>query len=416
MRKSESSLTTWKQTKIGNLGAFHKGSGITKNELVDAGKNAIRYGEIYTDHHFKVKSIKSFIPDEVANNSTRVQKGDILFAGSGETIDEIGKSATYLLDEEAYAGGDIILFRPNNVNSLYLTYFLNIGEARKRLRELGQGQSVVHIYKKDIQSLTFNLPSLPEQERIVAVLETWDEAIEKLKKKIEIKKQIKKGLFQSVYSQDVQFKANNGGLFPDWKIVKLKTVFQKSTKKNTDESCNFVLTNSAAEGIIAQTDYFEKKIANDSNLDSYYIVEKDNFVYNPRISSSAPVGPLKRNTLSKGVMSPLYTVLKQVKGNTLFFEYYFETNLWHRYMKKVANYGARHDRMNITNKDFLNMPIPYPAIEEQEKIANFVSITLNEINGLENKLRLLRKQKQFLLDNLVTGVIRTPEDLLQKVK
>lgn len=188
----------WRETKLASIGTFSKGSGISKEQLSETGHNAIRYGELYTRHNFHIKKIYSFISDEIIPLTKKIDFGDILFAGSGETIDEIGKSAAYLLTEPAYAGGDTIIFRPKNANSLFLSYFLNVGEARKKLRELGQGQSVVHIYKSDIENVRLHLPPLPEQNRIVAVLETWDRVIEKLGYKIEVKKRIKKGLMQEL--------------------------------------------------------------------------------------------------------------------------------------------------------------------------------------------------------------------------
>ena len=89
-------------------------------------------------------------------------------------------------------------------------------------------------------------------------------------------------------------------------------------------------------------------------------------------------------------MSPLYTVLKIDKGNATFFEYYFGSSLWHKYMHKIANYGARHDRMSILQDDFMNMPIPYPSMNEQNKIAEFLLALDNYVNTI--KLNLLKAQ------------------------
>ena len=101
-----------------------------------------------------------------------------------------------------------------------------------------------------------------------------------------------------------------------------------------------------------------------NNLEGYYIVSKDDFVYNPRISASAPVGPIKRNKLQKGVMSPLYSIFRFKESLLEYFEHYFETTNWHKYLHSVANFGARHDRMNITNSDFSYSTICTPEIEK----------------------------------------------------
>lgn len=207
----------WQEVRLGDIGFFSKGAGILKDDVTDTGFNAVRYGELYTRYHFQIKQIHSHILETVISSTKKIKYGDILFAGSGETIDEIGKSAAYLLKETCYAGGDIIVFTSNGADSLFLSYFLNVGEARKKLRELGQGQSVVHIYKKDLENLKLHLPPIEEQKRIVGVLEAWDKAIEKLAKKIELKKNIKKGLIQQLLTG----KKRLPGFTDEWQIVKL---------------------------------------------------------------------------------------------------------------------------------------------------------------------------------------------------
>lgn len=105
--------TDWKAQLLGEIGEFIKGKGISKREIKVNGIPCILYGEIYTDHHVLVRKFKSFIDQKTALKSTRIKKGDLLFTGSGETKEEIGKAVAFLGDVEAYAGGDIIILRPN---------------------------------------------------------------------------------------------------------------------------------------------------------------------------------------------------------------------------------------------------------------------------------------------------------------
>ena len=98
-------------------------------------------------------------------------------------------------------------------------------------------------------------------------------------------------------------------LVSSWEQRKLGEFSKKKTTKNADGALSETFTNSAEQGVISQLDYFDHDITNDANISGYYVVQPDDFVYNPRISATAPCGPINRNRLNRaGVMSPLYTV------------------------------------------------------------------------------------------------------------
>ncbi|MZM01113.1 restriction endonuclease subunit S [Bifidobacterium pseudocatenulatum] len=149
-------------------------------------------------------------------------------------------------------------------------------------------------------------------------------------------------------------------------------VASKRIEKNTNE-IKETFTNSAEHGIVSQLDYFDHDITNDANIGNYSVVYPDDFVYNPRISTIAPCGPINRNKLGRnGVMSPLYTVFSVDDViNKLYLEYYFKTNSWHQFMFLEGNSGARSDRFSISDSTFFEMPIQCPVLEEQELIASF---------------------------------------------
>lgn len=167
----------WEVKKLGEVGSFFKGKGIRKDELCDSGLPCIIYGQIYTSYEYWTSKFMSYIPNNLKNNTTEIYQNDILFAGSGETKEEIGKSIAYIGKDVAYAGGDIIILRQNKLISIYITYYLNsIG--RKQLNRLGQGDSIVHIYKSTLENVNIPVPPLAEQEKIAEILSLWDKAIE----------------------------------------------------------------------------------------------------------------------------------------------------------------------------------------------------------------------------------------------
>lgn len=187
-----------------------------------------------------------------------------------------------------------------------------------------------------------------------------------------------------------------------WEAEPLRQLAKRCTSKNTKGKHSRVLTNSAEYGVLDQRDYFEKDIANQGNLEGYYIVEEGDYVYNPRISSTAPVGPISKNNVGAGVMSPLYTVFRFNRSDNAFYAHYFKSAHWHHYMRQSSSTGARHDRMSVTNDDFMGLPLPVTSPEEQQKIADCLS-SLDELISLETqKLGSLKTHKSGLTLRLFT--------------
>lgn len=197
----------------------------------------------------------------------------------------------------------------------------------------------------------------------------------------------------------------------EWKRCKLSDVAVRKGKKNTKGIELPVYTNSATSGVISQEDYFDREIVTKENLVNYGIIEPNDFVYNPRVSVTAPVGPISRNKLSRGIMSPLYLIFGFNGGDINFFEHYFKGNSWHNYLRAKANYGARFDRINIGTKEFMDMPIPYPSLAEQKKIADCLSSLDKYIDATKRKLELLKEHKKGLMQRLFPAKGKTTPEL-----
>ena len=192
------------------------------------------------------------------------------------------------------------------------------------------------------------------------------------------------------------------GFTEDWEQRKLSDISTKVTTKNIDVHYTETLTNSAEQGIISQVDFFDKEISNKDNINGYYIVENNDFIYNPRISTLAPVGPINRNKLNRtGIMSPLYTVFRASNVDLDFLEWYFQSSHWHRYMKLNGDSGARADRIAIKDSTFFDMPIKTPVnIKEQVLIGETLEKFNQYITLHQRKLNNLKLKKKALLQKL----------------
>ena len=176
-------------------------------------------------------------------------------------------------------------------------------------------------------------------------------------------------------------------------------MFAKITKKNTDGIITNVICNSAKQGLIPQREYFDKDIANSDNTSGYYIIEENDFVYNPRKSSDAPYGPISSYKYSDaGIVSPLYLCFR-AKGaiNPSFYEWYFRSSAWHRYVYMSGDSGARHDRVSIKDDVFFAMPISIPSVREQEHIASFLDMIDQRIDKQRALVDNIKKYKRGLL-------------------
>jgi type I restriction enzyme S subunit len=185
--------------KLSDLGELLKGKGIPKSAVVENGIPCVRYGELYTKHHRFIRKFHSFITEEEKVKSFPLKKNDVLFAGSGETIAEIGKSAVFIDDVEAYAGSDTLLFRPNEMDGFYLGYLLNSQLVRQQLNKFGTGATVMHIYNSDLSKVKVPVKTRKEQEQIGQKLEKVSNNIELLVSKNDNSKALQKSLINQVF-------------------------------------------------------------------------------------------------------------------------------------------------------------------------------------------------------------------------
>ncbi|EPM6811917.1 restriction endonuclease subunit S [Campylobacter upsaliensis] len=185
----------WEVRRVATLGKFFKGSNISKNDLQDSGVCVVLYGDIYTKYEIKTKQFQSKIAENFAKNKTQILFGDLLFSGSGETKEDIGKCICYLGNEKAYVGGDVIVLRQMGQDSLFLSYVLNSDYIKYQKAVISKGEIIIHIYASNLRDLKIPLPPLHEQKEIAEFLDSKvaqiNSAIEKTKKQIELVKEYK---------------------------------------------------------------------------------------------------------------------------------------------------------------------------------------------------------------------------------
>lgn len=162
----------WDVVQLGRVGVFSNGSEGTKDDEVPEGVPCVRYGDLYTTHKYFISQTRSYIPPAKASSYTQIDKGDVLFPASGETIEGIGKSAVNLMDGNVRCGGDLIIFRPTvSMNPRFAGYVLDCPAAQTQKSLMGRGITILHIYSGQLKYLCLALPPLGEQSAIVRYLD-----------------------------------------------------------------------------------------------------------------------------------------------------------------------------------------------------------------------------------------------------
>lgn len=210
----------WEVRKLGQLGQFFKGVGGTKADEVKHGVPCVRYGDLYTTHEFFITKSRTYVTKERAVDYTPIRYGDVLFAGSGETIDEIGKSAANLLSGQACCGGDVIVFRPRkSCNARFLGYATDSWSSSNQKSTMGRGITVMHIYGTTLRYVSVVLPSLKEQNTIVEFLDRTAEKVRRAKtltqRKIELLQEYRTRLIADVVTGKLDVREAAAGLSED---------------------------------------------------------------------------------------------------------------------------------------------------------------------------------------------------------
>jgi len=188
----------WEAKTLDSLGTFSKGQGVRKSEAASGDLPCVRYGEIYTHHNDIIRDYNSYISRVVAYTSRRLTMGDILFAGSGETKEEIGKAVAYVGDDEAYAGGDIVILSLRSQSTEFFGYLLNSPIVTRQKASKGQGDAVVHISATSLGSVVVPVPPLPEQRAIATALSDVDGLLGGLDRLIAKKRDLKQAAMQQL--------------------------------------------------------------------------------------------------------------------------------------------------------------------------------------------------------------------------
>lgn len=309
-----------------------------------------------------------------------VQKGDILFQRSSETLEDVGRANVYVDDIPAVFGGFVIRGKQKtNYNPLFFKYLLSSPLARKRIIRMGAGAQHFNIGQEGLSKVKLPFACIDEQNKIAKILYLLDKRISLQSKIIEDLKRLKSAIIEKLYSE-IQGKEYS-----------YRQLFEIINERNNRLEFSNVLSASQERGMVSREDLnldikFER-----SNINTYKIVRDGDYVIHLR---SFQGGFAFSNIV--GVCSPAYTIMRPKDLLEYgYLSYYFTSRQFIKSLV-IVTYGIRDGR-SINVDEWLDMKIVIPTKEQQRHIVRTIKVFENRIENEEMYASCLLKQKQHLL-------------------
>lgn len=376
----------------------------------DKGTKLIRNQNI-KPNYFDSSSLV-YVDDEFAKsqNTKRVKAGDVISVRTGANI---GDTCVVPDDFDGALTFTTLIARPNKkiLDSHYLSQYMNSSLGRSEVNRLMAGGGKGNLNSGELKKYIVLLPSISEQKQSVKILATWDEAIAKTEKLIAAKQKLKYTL-----SNRLLFgKTHIRGLKNDqsiekyhwlsvptsWEVVQIKDIATEVGGRNKLSQDLPVLSCTKHFGLVDSLKYFGKQVFS-KDTSTYKVVAINQFVYATNHIEEGSIG--YQNIYNEALISPMYTVFKTTSSRV--DDGYLYKLLKTETFRLVfqANTSASVDRRgSLRWKQFSEIKIPLPPLEQQRKIDEILNTAQDEINQLIKYRDLLQSQKHGLMQKLLTG-------------
>ncbi len=387
----------WEIKKLGSLGNII--SGLTyspddiseeKGLLVLRSSNVQDRQLVFDDNVFVNVEADKFNP---------VKKDDILICVRNGSKSLIGKNTLITDNIEGVAfGAFMAVFRSDYNNYLFQIFGTDLyqREIHKNL-----GATINSINGSDLKEFKIPLPPLPEQQKIASILSTWDKAIDNCKGIIEELKIRNKGLTQKLLTGKIRVKEFD----KKWKVKTISECVTFTPRPITKPTENYLALGlrSHGKGVFHKTDFDPASIA----METMYEVKENDLIINITFAWEQAVAIVSKKD-EGGLVShrfPTYT-FNDKNATPDFFRHYILQKRFKFLLESISPGGAGRNRV-MSKTDFLKLDIKLPEVKEQKAIATILDKATEELNQYQQKLETLQLQKKGLMQQLLTGKVRT---------
>jgi type I restriction enzyme S subunit len=409
----------WEVTPLGRLGRFLRGGGGSKEDEVPDGVPCVRYGDLYTTHEFWITQTRSFIPPDRVADYTCAQLGDVLFATSGETLDEIGKSAVNLIEGEVRVGGDVVILRPTQpIDLRFLGYACDAAASVAQKARMGKGITVMHIYPQALRNLVLALPPSDEQTAIVRYLDHVDSRIERFleakERLIELLEEERQAIIHrtvtSGLDSSVPFKRSGvdwiGDIPESWGLTRAKWALREVDERSVTGE-EELLSVSHLTGVTPRAQKDVTMFEPESYV-GHKLCRPGDLVVNTMWAWMGALGASDR----VGIVSPSYAVYRPIGDGfrPTYVERLLRTRVYvDEFMRRST--GIRPSRRRLYPPQFLTVPLLHPPLEEQDRILDAIAThpTGPALRRAQRQIELAREYRTRLISDVVTGKLDARE-------
>ena len=382
----------WENYKLGNKCKFTQGIQIPSNEQIKKiQKGYIRYLYI---RDFFTNAFPCYIQDNYSHKV--IEKNEIMIVNTGNTAGQAYMGSAGVLSNNCFK----ISFDKNEINNKFLFLFLTSDFTQRKIQSFFNSGGQPHLGHKNIALVPLSLPKLKEQQKIASFLITVDKKIEQLTKKVELQEQYKKGVMQKIFKQEIRFKNDDGSEFDEWKEKSLKDIatFLKGkgiSKSDITKGANlecirygelYTIYNETIQIIKSKTNLKKDDL----------ILSKYNDIVIPasgetQIDIATASCILKDDVALSGDLNIIRT-----KENGIFLAYYLNN------FKKIdiARLSQGVSVIHLYSSQLKLLKINLPSLQEQTKIANFLSSLDKKIDSTKEQLAKTKEFKKGLLQRM----------------
>lgn len=381
--------------KLGDIATdIFRGAGITRDQVTEEGTPCVRYGEIYTTYGIYFETCVSHTDESTVQSKKYFEHGDILFAITGESVEDIAKSTAYVGHEKCLAGGDIVVLK-HDQNPKYLSYVLSTTSAQAQKSKGKVKSKVVHSSVPAIKDIVIPVPPLEVQSEIVKYLDNFTELTARKK--------------QYEYYRDLllDFGVHGGGTGEcEWRtlgeIADLLSGFPFGSRQFSGAGIRLMRGMNIKRGFLDFSESNNRYWASDEGLEKYRLHNDDIVIAMDGSLVGKSFGLVSEEQLPLLLVQRVARIRAKENADNRYI-YYCITSAFPSYVDSQKTEGAVP---HISLKDISNFKIPFPPIEEQRRIASILDRfdkLCNDISeGLPAEIEARRKQYEYYRDKLLS--------------